>query len=242
MAQLSLRRVHQCQNGYLPRPLKNLKLAETIIMQVRSLLPYGAGNQIADSQRTMGQFTGRTALAMKDAGVMQGQQGVIKNLMRMAGAAANWGSGNCQEQAAVTYCVLRETLPSTAKISYCTHNSIHHVFATIGELLVDPANQVVIVDPWPINAQAVHWDDHFCYEPIVAPNFNVWRTKFGGKAPSDGSQRVKKHIFTDPFESISRRREIVPYIINLPGQGAWNHQWCARTGARIDYTDDIFSI
>jgi len=177
---------------------------------------------------------------MKDAAKLQGEKigsstpiEGIKDLLRMSGAAVTWGAGNCQEQAAVTYAVLRSTCDDQTKISYCIHNGEHHVFSAIGEPLVDPANAVVIVDPWPINAQALLWEDHFCYEPAATPNFTVWRTKFGGKA----ARRAEKH--SDMFDAIARRREVVPYIINSSLPNAWNQQWGSKTGTWVDYTSSL---
>lgn len=213
---------------------KRLELGGQVIKDVRQMLPYGAGNQIADSQRTGGESSGRTVLAMQDAGKLQGQEGVIRNLLRMAGAAVTWGAGNCQEQAAVTYTVLRSKCDAKTKVSYCIHSGSHHVFAAIGEPLVDPAGEVVIVDPWPINAQALLWEDHFCYESKATANFVVWRTKFGGKA-----MRIDKHA--DHFGALARRKEVVPYVINASLPGSWNHQWGSKTKAWVDYTDDLLT-
>jgi hypothetical protein len=142
--------------GVAQETLDLLKFGDEVIARVRQLVPYGAGNQKVDFAKTAGGAAHRTAAAQQTYGTDWSRP------MRNAAATMKFGAGNCQDQAAVTYLCLRESLGAGNEVSFCVAGQTHHSFATIGIPNTDSEEKVVVVDPWPIHPQSVLWKHHFC--------------------------------------------------------------------------------
>lgn len=208
-----------------PQVNARLAVATRVIQLAKQLLPMGAGNQRADVQRTGGASWHLTGM------VQQNPNYVWTKPLSSGTITAAYGAGNCQDQAAVVYTILRSEVSAIEKISFCVHQGIHHSFTTIGEPLVDPKNEVVVVDPWPINTQAVLWEDHFCFATSinVAAGFSKIRTKTGGKAQTY-QQRLQKHNYAPYAQQwrVYHQNQVndVDAINSSPGM--WNHQYCSK--------------
>jgi hypothetical protein len=144
-----------------------------VIQKCRAIVAMGAGNQRDDVRRTQGRANYLSRVTQSDPNY------VWNRPLRSGSVTCAYGSGTCQDQSGVTYTILRSKLNNTHTISLCVHNAIGHQFATIGIPGIDPANEVVCVDPWPIRCQAVLLEDHFCW-----PGLTVLRSKPAGKQAS----------------------------------------------------------
>jgi hypothetical protein len=200
-----------------------IDLGNEVITMVRELLPHGAGNQKFNQTKTRGwgTYLTDTAQAVADTAHNWSRPG------RVAGAFIKFGAGNCQDQAAVTYLLLREWLSARQEASFCLAGSTHHAFAAIGVPNTDPNDQVVIVDPWPEMAQAVLWKHHFCRKDGA---FQVLRHKPGGRA-----DKISKAVARYERISFKKDEDYPAYDWATRDEGTWNHRWCSTNAEQIDY-------
>ncbi|MCK9397745.1 MAG: DUF4157 domain-containing protein [Methylobacter sp.] len=73
--------------------------------------------------------------------------------------------GNCGEHADVAYSYLRVNAVGE-KIAKCSINGLDHAFVLIGDLrtwIGDSDSEIAVADPWPTQAKATLWEDHFAY-------------------------------------------------------------------------------
>src|SRR5712671_1098016 len=124
-----------------------LDIGDDVIKKCRAIVVMGAGNQKTNITQSKGLSSILTGAVQSNANYVWNQP--LKN----GGVTAAFGAGNCQDQGALTYTILRSVLSKSETASFCVNNTIKHSFATIGDPEKDPPTQVICVDPWPINAQ-----------------------------------------------------------------------------------------
>jgi hypothetical protein len=218
---LAVTRVHQ----YVAADtLAMIKVGDDVIRRVRELLPLGAGNQKFDHKAAQGQIQkpgSQTYLAHK------AYEGHYPHAQHVAGAAMKHGAGNCQEQAAVAYLLLRERLDGSRNVAFCYSDAYKHCFAAIGNPTSGKAEEVVIVDSWPKYTQALRWIDHFCY-----PHVGVYACKPGvggeGKIARAKSKYENAKI---SMEALMALYNHFPY--------SYNHKWACRNKTVMVYTNDL---
>ena len=108
----------------------------------------------------------------------------------------------------------------------CANFAIHHSFATIGVPGTDPEHQVICVDPWPIKAQALLLEDHFCKVGV-----QVLRHKRGGKG--DYMQRLNKQKHKSAVAPAKKQfANANVWDVNAINKspGMWNHEYCSNNG------------
>jgi hypothetical protein len=211
--------------GVSQEVLDLLKLGDQVIAKVRALVPHGAGNQSDDHKRTSGQSAHRTALVQRTYGTDWSRP------MRNAAATIKFGAGNCQEQAAVAYLFLRESLGAGYKVTYCVAWNAKHSFATIGVPNTDSEEKVVVVDSWPIHAQAVLWKHHFCRND---PNLQILRNKQGAQGKQKITTCQVKH-----YATVNAQKELILQLYNAPAGPSYNHQWCSSCNEIIKYETSL---
>jgi hypothetical protein len=203
--------------------LKILKFGDHVIEAVRELVPWGAGNQEWNLEATKGwaQFL---------VGLTQTTADSPKNWtrpMRVAGSTVAFGAGNCQDQAAVAYLLLRETVPADWQVSFCVAYENMHAFAAVGVPNTDPDDKVVIVDSWPEKAQAVLWKHHFCR---TDKNFVVLRHKPGGK-----SGKLAKALAKNPKDLWDKEDFKPTDEFKVTNQGVFNIRSCTSYAEPMEY-------
>lgn len=212
--------------GVAKETLDLLALGDQVIARVRSLVPYGAGNQRVDFTRTGGEAGYRTKLAQQTYGNDWWRPA------RNAAATMKFKSGNCQDQAAVAYLCLRESLSTAHKVSFCVAHSTKHSFSTIGIPNVDSEDKVVVVDSWPIHAQAVLWKHHFCRHDT---NLQVLRTKSGTKGVKDKvAPAAQKH-----YTSVNPDTALLMDLFTVAAKPTWDHPWCSMAKEKIIYESSL---
>jgi hypothetical protein len=161
--------------------------------------------------------------------------------LKNGGVTAAFGAGNCQDQGALTYTILRSVLSKREVASFCVNNTIHHSFATIGDPENSPPTHVVCVDPWPIKAQAVLVQDHFCKKGLQVITGKTRYSKPGGKDP-DYMSRLTKHA--PPSELLELWRLYVSHntfdveeILKRSDEARvlWHHEYCSDDNSIIVY-------
>lgn len=122
--------------------IDNLKLAQKAIWAAKSLLPYGAGNQIVDVYKTQGESAARVEFMRKEEKKLD-VPGHAQQAMRV-------GAGNCGEHSAMTYSLLAAE-PHKAPIGWASEQGMDHAYVVIG----DPRDSdygeknTVAADAWP---------------------------------------------------------------------------------------------
>jgi hypothetical protein len=195
-----------------------IDLGNQVIRDCRALIAMGAGNQVQDVASSQGRSHYFTSVVQKNRNY------VWDRPLRNGGVTCAYGAGNCQDQAAVTYTILRSKLTAGENTSFCVNWAIKHSFATIGTPGTDPENEVICVDPWPIKPQALLLKDHFCKEGL-----KVLRSKPGGKN-ADYMARLKKHAPKDAW--IDRWAAPSSFDVDAitSGDGMWDHEYCSNDG------------
>ncbi len=152
-----------------PKALTRLGHARDAIAVTKKVINFGAGNQteaLAASQmnskfrllamRTPSYWT----LAPELYSMAQ------QNPEALTAAKADLvHGGNCGEHSWIAYDYLR----THAKGDHIARvaSEIDHAFVLIGDKSKEPASDVAVSDPWPTNATACLWEDHFCFETKI---------------------------------------------------------------------------
>jgi hypothetical protein len=194
-----------------------IDLGNQVIRDCRALIAMGAANQVQNVSASLGRSHYLT-------GVVQNHPNYVWDRpLHNGGVTCAYGAGNCQDQAAVTYTILRSKLSAGETTSFCVNWGIKRSFATIGVPGTDPDNEVICVDPWPINAQALLLEDHFCKNGL-----QVLRYKRGGKNPNYMA-RLNKHT---PVDGLIVRQYADAHVWDVnainTSPGMWNHQYCSN--------------
>lgn len=198
-----------------------IRLGDQVIRQTRQLLPYGAGNQKSDLT-TNPEAGPRTAATQMAFGTN------FPRPQYVGGAALMFKSGNCQDQAAVVYLLLREALGNGHIISYGCAPSAHHSFCLVRPAALTRMDQIVVVDSWPKYPQAMLWQHHFCY-----PEFQLYVEKpgagHGGKLQK-AFQKFNNQAFYNAVASAA--------TLGGPYGSSWNHKWASASHDVLRYYVD----
>ncbi len=211
---------------YVPPAILNLiHLGDQVIQQVKQLLPFGAGNQQFDYYRTNQNSSRRTALAQRAYGTDWSRP------LRNAGATLAYQAGNCQDQASVTYALLREQLNNATYASFCQSTSYHHSFAAIGDPNDPSKGPVVIVDPWPQQAQAVLLEDHFTSDhPIL-----TLRSKVGGRVGKIAKAQSK-------YTGLNVAKDTIMELFHNYPLPQYNQTHCTKNNVVFEYHDNLIEF
>jgi hypothetical protein len=212
-----------------------LDIGDDVIRKSRALVVMGAGNQKANIVKSKGVSSVLTGAVQNNANYVWNQP--LKN----GGVTAAFGAGNCQDQGALTYTILRSVLSKNEIASFCVNNGERHSFATIGDPERSPPTQVVCVDPWPIKAQAVLLDDHFCRNGLQVITGKGRYSKPGGKDP-DYMQRLAKHAPSSELLGLwklyvdNNSFDVEAVLKYTDGAGAlWQQEYCSNDNSIIVY-------
>jgi hypothetical protein len=207
--------------------LELIDVGDATIRKVIGFLTHGMGNQRAYINQAEKQAGLRTYAAQQ----LSKDPDDRFRYMRMAAATIKYGAGACHEIAALTYCVLRETVDSSIPVCYVTCDHCEHAFVTLGIIGVHPDDEVIVVDAWPMRAQAVRWTDHFC-RPY---KLEIRTVKFGAGKPRISRLMSKHYASVDPAVEVARlQKQIDSGELDLVA-AVYDLQWCSATKERITY-------
>ncbi len=148
--------------------------------------------------------------------------------------------GNCGEHASVAYSYLR-VFATGEKIAKCSVDGLDHAFVLIGDLtpvLGDFDEEIAVADPWPTQAKATLWEDHFAYKPwhisinqhlsMVADGQDVEPLISAGlQLTPEGQQVITEKLSPADTES---------FIEDHKGH-LWNHRLASKAGKEYDHRD-----
>lgn len=208
--------------------LELITKGDEVIELVRSLLPHGIGNQRRFTEPPGSQALLRTYAAQQ----LYGDD--IGRYMRMAAATLKFGAGACHEVAALAYVAAREALSPSHVVCYITCDRYEHAFVTIGIPGTHPDDQVIVIDAWPIHAQAVRWSEHFCNDPGVKITLRQVKMCSGPKQKL--TRAPQKHYASIDADAELRRVEadLAARGLTLVKNG-YNHLYCTTSEERITY-------
>ena len=142
--------------------------------------------------------------------------------------------GQLSGSGALTYTILRSVLSKNEIASFCVNNGERHSFATIGDPERSPPTQVVCVDPWPIKAQAVLLEDHFCRNGLQVITGKGRYSKPGGKDP-DYMKRLAKHAPSSELLGLWKQYVRQQYLRCRSGSQANRRRRCVvATGVLLE--------
>jgi hypothetical protein len=227
-----------------------LHIAQATINYTRNCLKYGSSNQIDDLKKLRQELSpangqslrrvnaireGAKSILLKPHAKSDGltdelfQQGIL------AGVAAYYRAGNCGEHANIAFCYLTHFGFPGLTITYCSSKLMDHAF-----VLLSGHFDSVVCDPWPGNAQACLWDDHFCKGNYEAVATHTITDKNMGYDPLVESFKA---IDPDVVATLPLGNQIKGYspdqiehfIKKYAGHGLYNHLYTTKTQEYQDY-------
>jgi hypothetical protein len=210
-----------------------LDIGNDVIQKCRAIVAFGAGNQ-DDTIRDTGGWS-----SLLTGAVQNNPNYVWNQPLRNGAVTSAFSAGNCQDQGAVTYTILRSVLSKNEIAAFCVNNAIKHSFATIGDPERMQHDKVICVDPWPLKPQAVLLTHHFCRNGLKVITGKSRYAKPGGKNP-DFMARLNKHA---PDENLVRlwqqyvggKTHDVEKIIAEGTGHIWHQVYCSKIEATIIY-------
>ncbi len=147
--------------------------------------------------------------------------------------------GNCGEHADVAYSYLRVNAVGE-KIAKCSKDGLDHAFVLIGDLrtwIGDSDSEIAVADPWPTQAKATLWEDHFAYtswhmdinqnRSMVADGQDVEPLISAGLTLTPAGQQVIAETLP-----VADTAHFVGNVGHL-----WNHRSAAAAGKEYDHLD-----
>lgn len=152
-------RAHPPQQVTVSEATKQLlDIGNGVIAQVKQMLPHGSANQAGGRDSTAARETlKRTYAAQETAQALC--QDDLPHPRADAAAALAFKAGTCDGLAALAYTLLRDRLPRDHTVTIHTNDEMAHEFPSFR---APGSTDAVVVDPWPLQAQAVRLQEHFC--------------------------------------------------------------------------------
>ncbi|HEV3106458.1 MAG TPA: hypothetical protein VGZ01_12285 [Trinickia sp.] len=150
-----------------------LEKANEIIKEVKLVMPYGSGNQLASEP---GAWV-RTRWAYEYALPLwktrrKGLGGIITE------------AGNCDQMGALAYMYARNIFPANYNVRFCSITG--HAFCCVGKSGWE-LQKYIVIDPWPIQSKALLVEDHFVHDR----DLKVLREKSAKPGEIDTSKYTK---------------------------------------------------
>ena len=231
------------------KAMQRLTKAKEAIKHTKSVFKYGAGNQTKALKATNLNSQIRL-LVMRDDQWLLDQAGVdsfwnlteevkpiaAANPQALVAAKADLAhGGNCGEHADVAFDYLRvQAVGETIHVSDV--DGLDHAFVLMGEE-ADSDADAVVADPWPTEATATIWEDHFAYKSdpskinrrksMIADGQNQKAVIAAGLTLTDIGKQYAEWEYTEEQtqESLDKRKE----------NHFWTHPHAAAKGRHYEY-------
>lgn len=148
------------------RAMGRLAAAQAAVDETKRILAFGAGNQYSALNASSFNSYFRMA-AMRDpeawemAPAVEPLADAYPEALTTAKAGLAQG-GNCGEHAAIAFDFLRRNVPGE-HVNRADKSGLDHAFVIIGDTSKDADHELVVSDPWPSQATATLWEDHFAF-------------------------------------------------------------------------------
>ena len=220
-----------------------LAVAKSAITATKAVLSFGAGNQVEALKKTKLNSMARLQVMRDDkyweiapevAGLAAANP---EALIAAKGDLAH--GGNCGEHAWIAYHWLRQNAAGQ-NIQVSAKNGLDHAFVLVGDIQgSDKDEDIAVSDPWPTQARACLWEDHFAftddrsqiedYASMVADGVSKKGAIAAGlKLSAEGAQYVNaKASQEETDEVVGKSKE----------NHLWNHANTEATGSKFNYVD-----
>ncbi len=221
-----------------PKALSRLAVAKEAIAVTKRAITFGAGNQVEAIAASKMNSKFRMD-AMREASYWELAPELVKmareNPEALVAAKADLvHGGNCGEHGWIAFDYIREHCAGDM-IERVT-SSIDHGFALIGDRSKESAAEVVVADPWPTQATACLWEDHFCFATGITSRklMEADGTSLKGaiaaglKLSEAGKQAAAK---------VATQGETDDAVAQWKDNHFWNQPDTAATDKKYDYTN-----
>ena len=223
---------------------KRLEQAREAIAHTKSVMKFGAGNQTTAIRATNMKSNYRLAL-MRDQDAWEIDRSVIglarSNREALTAAKADLAAGgNCGEHAAVAFDYLR-VIAIGERITKASVKGLDHAFVLMGDLAGDTDADIVCSDPWPTEATATVWEDHFA--------FRAERTEIKRAATTIGDGKAIKEVIARGLKLSAKGEKMLEWVATQEKtektideakdkHWLWDHPDAAAGGKDYDYVTE----
>lgn len=227
-----------------PTAMARLERARAGIEYTKSVFIYGAGNQAEAIRATNKNTTFRHEVVRDPHDQYWDIADAVKPLIAadypafMAAKADIASGGTCWEHALVAYDWLRREAPGET-ITVVVRDGIDHAFVIIGDLDGDADDELVVCDPWPTEATATLWEDHFTFAADRSRVQRRYSRVADGEAGTKEAIKAGISLNAAGLEMVNRiasDEETEKFIAEEKGGYVWDHPNTAAEGREYDYT------
>ena len=226
------------------KAMARIKQARDAISHAKTVFAFGAGNQYEALQASNFNSYFRMR-AMRDPSCWELASSVralaAANPEALTAAKADLAhGGNCGEHAQVGFDYLRAHATGET-INRSSVEGLDHAFVIMGDVASEADGDLVVCDPWPTQATACTWEDHFAHtsdkakinlaHTVTCDGKDVKAVIAAGLKLSAKGQQMIKSKFSDEQSKDELEKGTQgdhPWI--------WNHQDANAQGRKYDYT------
>ena len=220
-----------------------LAVARQAITATKNVINFGAGNQVEALKNTRLNSMVRLQVMRDDkywemspevAGIAAENP---EALIAAKGDLAH--GGNCGEHAWIAFHWLRQNAAGQ-NIQVSAKNGLDHAFVLVGDIQgSDKDEDIAVSDPWPTQARACLWEDHFAYTPdrsqiedyrsMVADGESHKKAIASGlRLSAEGQAYVNAKASQEETDEVTGKAK--EYHL-------WDHANTEANGARYNYVD-----
>lgn len=220
-----------------PKALQRLAVAKEAIEVTKKVISFGAGNQVEAIAASKMNSKFRMD-AMREPSYWELAPEVRKiaqaNPEALVAAKADLvHGGNCGEHGWIAFDYIRQHCAGDT-IERVT-SDIDHGFALIGDRDKETGADIVAADPWPTQATACLWEDHFCYttgitsrKKMEADGDSLKGAIAAGLKLSEAGKKAAAKVAT--------QEETDDAVANWQANHFWDQPDTAAKNKKYDYT------
>jgi hypothetical protein len=218
------------------KALGRLGIAKAAIEVTKSVLNFGAGNQVEAIAATRMNSKFRMD-AMREASYWTLAPELTKmareNPEALVAAKADLvHGGNCGEHGWIAFDYIRQH--AGGDVIERVTSDIDHGFALIGDRDKEPGSEVVVADPWPTQATACLWEDHFCYTTGITSRKKMEADGKSVKGAIAAGLRLSEEG-KKAAEKSATQEQTDDAVANWQANHFWDQVDSAAEGKKYDY-------
>lgn len=218
------------------KALSRLAIAKEAIEVTKKVITFGAGNQVeAIAASKMNSKFRMDAMREPSYWELAPELHAMARANPEALTAAKADlvhGGNCGEHGWIAFDYIRQHAGGDT-IERVT-SDIDHGFALIGDRGTEKASEVVVADPWPTQATACLWEDHFCFTTGITSRKKMeadgqslkGAIAAGLKLSAEGKKAAEK---------VGTQKETDEAVANWKANHYWDQADTAAEGHKYDY-------
>lgn len=220
------------------KAMKRLRHAKDAIEYTKQVFTHGAGNQEnAIRASRVNSFERLKVVRNDNYWKLTFWAKILKALYPMEYHTAKAyiaQGGNCGEHALVAYDFLK-LYAKGEEINYASKKGLDHAFVVLGNTSTETDNELAVSDPWPTQATATLWSDHFAFtsdrsklkvsKSTIANGYGASKVIAAGLSLTDeGKKALENSSSGEETEEFIKEKDFI-----------WNHSNSARKNHQFDY-------